>query len=145
LALYRLGRREEALAAWQRAPADAPPTYKAWDELIVACLSDAPGAREAAERAVGRLTWSDPEGYASGGIMLCKLGSHDLALHSLGTAVDGGYAVTEPLVHDPWLAPLRDNPRFTDILRRAQARRDDALAVFRAEGGERLLGLRSAA
>jgi hypothetical protein len=24
MALYRLGRREEALAAWQRAPADAP-------------------------------------------------------------------------------------------------------------------------
>jgi hypothetical protein len=30
------------------------------------------------------------------------------------------------------LAALRDNPRFTEILRRAQARRDEALAVFRA-------------
>ena len=49
------------------------------------------------------------------------------------------------LLHDPWLATLRDNPRFTEILRRAQARRDEALTVFRAEGGERLLGLRSAA
>ena len=60
MALYRLGRREEALASWQRAPADAPATYKAWDEMIVACLSDGPGAREAAERAVGRMSWSDP-------------------------------------------------------------------------------------
>ena len=145
LALYRLGRREEALASWQRAPADAPPTYKAWDEMIVACLSDGPGAREAAERAVGQMSWSDPEGYTTGGIILCKLGSHDLALHALGTAVDGGYTVTEPLLQDPWLAPLRSNPRFTEILRRAQARRDEARAVFRAEGGERLLGLRSAA
>ena len=144
MALYRLGRREEALAAWQRAPADAPPTYKAWDEMIVACLSDGPGAREAAERAVGQMSWSDPEGYTTGGIMLCKLGSHDLALLALGKAVDGGYTVTEPLLHDPWLAPLRDNPRFAEILQRAQARRDEALAVFRAEGGERLLGLRSA-
>ena len=75
---------------------------------------------------------------------LCKLGSFDLALHALARAVDGGYSVTEPLLHDPWLAPLRDNPRFTEILRRAQARRDEALAVFRAEGGEALLGLRSA-
>ena len=49
------------------------------------------------------------------------------------------------LLHDPWLAPLRDNPRFAEILQCAQARRDEALAVFRAEGGERLLGLRSAA
>ena len=52
---------------------------------------------------------------------------------------------TEPLRHDPWLAPLRDNPRFAEILQRAQARRDEALAVFRDEGGEGLLGLRSAA
>ena len=91
------------------------------------------------------MSWSDPEGYTTGGIMLCKLGSHDLALLALAKAVDGGYAVTEPLLHDPWLAPLRDNPRFIEILRRAQARRDEALAVFRAEGGERLLGLPSAA
>ena len=79
------------------------------------------------------MSWSDPEGYTSGGIMLCKLGSHDLALLALGKAVDGGYTVTEPLLHDPWLAPLRDNPRFAEILQRAQARRDEALAGFRAE------------
>jgi hypothetical protein len=113
--------------------------------MMVACLSGGPGAREAAERAVGRMSLSDPEGYTSGGIMLCKLGSHDLALLALGKAVDGGYTVTEPLLHDPRLAPLRDNPRFTEILRRAQARRDEAMAVCRAEGGEGLLGLRSAA
>jgi serine/threonine protein kinase len=145
MALYRLGRREEAVASWQRAPSDAPPTYKAWDEMIVACLSDAPGAREAAERAVTRMSWSDPEGYTSGGIILARLGSHEMALQALRHAVDGGYAVTEPLHHDPWLAPLRHDPRFAEILRLAQTRRDEALAVFRAEGGERLLGLRSAA
>jgi TolB-like protein/tetratricopeptide (TPR) repeat protein len=143
MALYRLGRRDEALAAWQRAPADAPPTYKAWDEMMVACLSDGPGAREAAENAVGRMSWSDPEGYTSGGIILAKLGSYDLALHALRRAVDGGYTVVDPLLHDPWLDSLRDNPRFTEIVRNAQARRDEALAVFRAEGGERLLGSRS--
>jgi hypothetical protein len=81
----------------------------------------------------------------TGGIMLCKLGSSDLALDALAKAVDGGYTVVEPLLHDPWLAPLREDPRFTEILGRAQARRDEALAVFRSEGGEALLGLRSAA
>jgi tetratricopeptide (TPR) repeat protein len=145
LALYRLGRREEALASWQRAPADAPPTYKAWDEMIVACLTDGPDAREAAERAVGGMSWSDPEGYASGGIILARLGSHDMALEALARAVDGGYFVVEHLVHDPWLSSLRNDPRFTEIVRRAEARRDEALAVFRAEGGEAVLGLRAAA
>jgi hypothetical protein len=113
--------------------------------MIVACLTDGPGAREAAERAVGQMSWGDPEGYTVGGIFLCRLGSYELALQALAKAVDGGYAVTEPLLHDPWLAPLRDNPRFTEILRRAQARRAEGLAVFRAEGGEALLGMRSAA
>ena len=46
---------------------------------------------------------------------------------------------------DDYVRLLRDNPRYIEILRRAQVRRDEALAVFRAEGGERLLGLRSAA
>ena len=145
MALYRLGRREEALASWHRPPADAPATYKAWDEMIVACLTDGPGAREAAERAVGEMSWSDPEGYTTGAIMLCKVGSHELALQALTKAVDGGYTVVEPLLHDPWLAPIRDDPRFAGIVRRAQARRDEALAVFRAEGGETLLGSRAAA
>ena len=145
MALYRLGRRQEALALWQPAPADAPPTYKAWDDMIVACLSDAPDARERAEHAVGRMSWGDPEGYTVGGILLCRLGSHEMALQALGMAVEGGFVVTEPLEDDPWLAPLRDEPRFAAILTRARARRDEALEVFRAEGGDRLLGLRPAA
>ena len=59
-----------------------------------------------------------------------------MALQALAKAVDGGSTVPEPLLHDPWLAPLRNHPRFAETLRRAQARRDEALAVFRAEGGE---------
>jgi len=145
MALYRLGRRDEALAAWQRPPDDAPPTYKAWDRMIVACLTDAPDAREVAEAAVAHMNWSDPEGYMSGGIILARLGSYDMALHALGAAVDGGYSVVHPLLHDPWLAPLRDDQRFQEILRRAETRRNEALTVFRAEGGERLLGPRAAA
>jgi len=145
MALYRLGRPAEALAAWQRPPDDAPPTYKAWDKMIVACLTDAPDAREVAEAAVAQMNWSDPEGYMSGGIILARLGSNDMALHALELAVDGGYSVVHPLLHDPWLAPLRGDQRLQEILRRAETRRNEALSVFRAEGGERLLGPRAAA
>lgn len=149
LALYRLGRRDEALAAWQRAPPDAPPTYKIWDAMIVACLSEAADAREVVEAAVSQMSasdrWSDPEGYTNGGLMLARLGSYDLAVHAFGAAVDGGYSVVHPLLHDPWLAPLRSESRFQEIVRRAEVRRNEALTVFRVEGGERLLGLRAAA
>jgi hypothetical protein len=91
------------------------------------------------------MSWNDPEGYTTGAIMLCKVGSHELALQALTKAVDGGYTVVEPLLRDPWLEPLRGDPRFPEIVRRAEARRDEAFAVFRAEGGETLLGARAAA
>ena len=81
----------------------------------------------------------------TGALILARLGSNDLALHALGRAINGGYSVVHPLLHDSWLAPLRTDSRFRDILRRAEANHNEALAVFRVEGGERLLGLRAAA
>jgi len=111
----------------------------------VACLSEAPDAREVAEAAVAEMNWFDPEGYMSGALILGHLGSRDLALHALGLAVHGGYSVVHPLLHDPWLAALSDDRRFQEILQHAEARRNEALTVFRAEGGERVLGLRAAA
>ncbi len=59
--------------------------------------------------------------------------------------MDGGFHVPHTLLNDPWLAPLRHHARFGEIVRLAQARHREALTVFRAEGGERLLGLRVAA
>jgi serine/threonine protein kinase/tetratricopeptide (TPR) repeat protein len=145
LALYRTGRKAEALAAWQGLGPDAPPTMKAWDRMIVACLSEAPEARALAEETMAHAMWPDPEGYMTNGLVLSRLGSEEMALQALKTAVDGGFHVPHTLLTDPWLAPLRRHERFGEIVRVAQARRDQALAVFRAEGGERLLGLRAAA
>jgi serine/threonine protein kinase/tetratricopeptide (TPR) repeat protein len=145
LALYRTGRKAEAIAAWQGLGPDAPPTMKAWDRMIVACLSEAPEARALAEETMAHAMWPDPEGYMTNGLVLSRLGSEEMALQALKAAVDGGFHVPHTLLNDPWLAPLRDDARFAEIVRVAQARRDQALAVFRAEGGERLLGLRAAA
>ncbi len=145
LALHRTGRKAEALAAWQGLGPDAPPTMKAWDRMIVACLSEAPEARALAEEIMAQAMWPDPEGYMTNGLVLSRLGSEEMALQALRSAVDGGFHVPHTLLTDPWLAPLRNHARFGEIVRVAQTRRDHALAVFRAEGGERLLGLRAAA
>ena len=120
MAFYRLGQREEALASWHRAPEDAPATYKAWDEIIVACLSDAPDAREVAERAVERITWTDPEGFPDRRPSSCAawaatsrrcglLATQSTRLHRSG-----------PAAARSLVPPLRDDPRFVDILHRAR-------------------------
>jgi hypothetical protein len=79
------------------------------------------------------------------GLILSRLGSDELALRALQMAVDGGFHVPHTLLHDPWLAPLRHHARYGEIVRLAQARHAEAVAVFRSEGGERLLGLAAAA
>ncbi|MGE0360119.1 MAG: protein kinase [Vicinamibacterales bacterium] len=145
LALYRLGRKAEAVAAWPGVPADATPLLKLWDETLVACLSDAPNARALTERLADHGSWGDPEGSLVQATVLSRLGSHERALQLLAVSQDGGFTAPDTLASDPWLAPLRDDPRFAEILQKAQARRREALAVFRAEGGERLLGWRAAA
>jgi serine/threonine protein kinase/tetratricopeptide (TPR) repeat protein len=145
LALYRLGRKAEAVAAWPGMPDGVPPVMKLWNDTIVACLSDAPDALNLIERLVSFGSWNDPEGYMAQAVILSRLGSHDMALRLLAGAQDGGFTAPDTLVGDPWLAPLRSDARFAEILHKAQASRREALAVFRAEGGERLLGLRAAA
>ena len=145
MALYRAGRREEALAVWEGPGPDATPMLKAWSEMIVACLKEAPEARALAEDVLTHSMWKDPEGYVMNGLILSRIGSDEMALRALRMAVDGGFHVPHMLLHDPWLAPLRSHPRFGEIVRTAQARHAEAVAVFRSEGGERLLGLAAAA
>jgi tetratricopeptide (TPR) repeat protein len=140
LALYRLGRGAEALAAWPGVPDDVPAPIKAWDEAIRACLSGRSDAQELVERMSAFGSWHDPEGYMSQAIILSRLGSRELAIRLIADAVAGGFTVPETLANDPWLSPLRTDARFDEVLARASARCAEALAVYRAEGGERLLG-----
>ena len=120
---------------------------KAWDEMIVACLTDAPDARELVERVLAEFgSWNDPEGYMTNGIVLSRLGSDEMALRLLRDAVDGGFHVPPtpwPTIRG-WRRCATTRASARSCRRRRRARRE-ALAVFRAEGGERLLGLRAAA
>jgi len=55
--------------------------------------------------------------------------------------VDRGYFAAQGLARDPLLAPLRDEPAFAEVLSRAERGRAEALAAFRAAGGDALLAL----
>jgi hypothetical protein len=45
------------------------------------------------------------------------------------------------MARDPWLDPLRNKPAFTRLLRRAEARYQEALAAFQRLGGDKVLGV----
>ena len=74
---------------------------------------------------------------------LARVQAHDFALSLLDQVVDGGFACSRALVHDPWFDSLRAEPRFIRILHRAEAKTTDAANAFAQAGGERLLGVPS--
>jgi hypothetical protein len=130
---------EEAIAAWREAEAMPLPAY-----LQMAVRSNRfalEGNREALLQVLGQLPreW-DPEGQFIGVRNLARVGATDLALDALESVVSRGFYCPSTFMHDPWLKPLRAQPRFGAILQRAEARSREAEDIYRRAGGDRLLG-----
>ena len=83
----------------------------------------------------------DPEGDFYIARQLAYLSDTGRAIRLLNKAVDGGYFCYPQMTSDPWLDPIRGDDEFKRILHRAQERHQEAVEVFRAEGGPGLLGL----
>ena len=112
---------------------------RAWAALAAAMLS---AAVPAAERPLPR---PQPPGEICGdpalvGTQAARLGMPE-AIEILGRAVDGGYPCWDALVRHPWIAPVREQPGFADVVSRAELGRQRAEAAFREAGGQTLLGL----
>lgn len=146
--LYRMGRKEEALAAmpkevWGEWPEPARRFAEGMAAVVEGRTKEGAEIFEELARSPG---FNDPEGRYYTSMVLAHAGRGDAALRMLGAAVDEGFLVApRQVTEDPWFTALRDDPGLAAILSRSKAKREEALAVFRAEGGERLLGLRMAA
>ena len=111
---YQLGRYADARREYAKMPADHP--YRLASEAVVATRL---GDRATADRLLRRLhdlygdgaSWQIADIHAQGGEL-------DKAL----TALERGYAARDPGIRairvDPWLAPLRNEPRFKAVVRR---------------------------
>jgi serine/threonine protein kinase/tetratricopeptide (TPR) repeat protein len=84
--------------------------------------------------------FQDPEGKFYMARQLSYLGETATSIALLKTAIDNGYLCYPQLASDPWLDPIRGDAEFKEILHRAEALHQEAIAVFKAEGGPALLG-----
>jgi hypothetical protein len=82
----------------------------------------------------------DPEGIFFMSRNLSRVGGVEEALKCIRSVVDGGFWCIEASVRDPWLDPLRHDPRFVELMARSEEGRRGAAAAYHRAGGDRLLG-----
>ena len=82
----------------------------------------------------------DPEGIWFAARTVAKVDAADEALRLLARAIEGGFHNPAAMRRDPHLAHVAGDPRFLDLVARAERGRADSLAAYRAAGGESILG-----
>jgi tetratricopeptide (TPR) repeat protein len=140
-ALLALGRKREALEAWEvvaQAFSPQTPPVKEWIDSVRDFLSLGEASRPAVFKNLDGAF--DPEEVFFVGTQAARLDMPE-ATSILGRAVDAGYAAWDALVRHPWIAAVREKPGFAEVVDRAAAARARALEAFREAGGPALLGL----
>jgi serine/threonine protein kinase len=141
-ALYQLGRTDEALALIRPlVKQDLHPQLRIALETMIAAFET---RWEDVIRHIHALIdsgFSDPEGFFHWAGALAMAGDQDGALEMLERTVESGFYPASAFVSYPNLDPLRANPDFRHIVRRAEERQREALEAFRAADGPHLLGL----
>jgi len=141
LRLAMLGRVEEAIAILkEKEPVVAE---RIGQVFMISLRTLLEGNREASLKASDeRINWAfkDPEGEYYMARQLAYLSDIGRATRVLKSTVDGGYFCYPQMASDPWLDPIRGDAEFKRILHRAQVLHQEAIEVFRAEGGPLLLG-----
>ena len=95
-------------------------------------------------RSILNSAFLDPEGIYFVARGLAYWGEHEESLRTLNRVVEGGFYCDQTMGRDPWLDPIRTNPEFVRILRRAEELRRDAVGAYLEHQGDRILGVRPA-
>ncbi len=140
LRLAMLGRVEEAIAMLKEKEPGVP--QQRGRVFMISLRTLLEGNREASIKASDELmdtAFMDPEGKYYLARQLACLSDSGRAIPLFKNTVDGGYFCYPQMASDPWLDPIRGDAEFKRILHRAQALHQEAIEVFRAEGGPELL------
>jgi len=136
------GRRDEALRILvDLRTASQLRVFRSYADTLMAWLERRSGDVLAGVADLGALKiMDDPEAGFQQGWMLCDAGEHERGLPHLRRAVEKGYSVALTLAGSRAFDALRSSPAFQELLAEAEAGRQQGLAAFRENGGERLLG-----
>ena len=83
----------------------------------------------------------DPENHYYMSLVAAYVGDGGRTLAMLERAVAGGWFCHATMAREPWLACVRDTPKFAALVAEAETGHRQAAAAFREAGGDRLLGL----
>ncbi len=141
LRIAMLGRVEEAIAMLKDKEAAVP--ERLGQVFMISLRALLEGDRELSLKASDELInggFKDPEGKYYLARQLAYLNDAGRATLVLKSTVDGGYFCYPQIASDPWLDPIRGHAEFKQILHTAQTRHQEAIEVFRNDGGPSLLG-----
>jgi tetratricopeptide (TPR) repeat protein len=141
LALAFLGRTDEGRRFLEEQESrKMPPILRTVTGWVRPLLErDAAGVLDAIENALA--AFHDPEASFMYSLILFRSGQAERGLELLESAVHGGFSAATAMADEPSYDTVRGEPRFEALRELVQARRTEALAAYRAAGGERLLGL----
>ena len=134
-----MGRRDDALAALDAVDKTLPHLLVLYVNALTHLIRNEPEESLANIRKLAHI--HDPEGRYYAVRHLAYLGDTDAALSLLKAVVEDGFFCVPAFARDPWLDSLRGTPRFTEIVRRAEARHRQALISFLTSEGDRVLGI----
>jgi TolB-like protein len=148
-ALMSLGREAEALELARRDERtfgellrrETNPQFQFGYWIAVSLRAQLEGKREESLAALARtMNWRRGEELFHAVRQLARLGEGERAIAELRRVAEYGFICYPALTHDPWLDPLRSNPRFTAILKQIESRHEEARRIFSEAGGREILG-----
>jgi DNA-binding winged helix-turn-helix (wHTH) protein len=139
LALAAMGRDADAIAALRWRERDTRDNRAR--AFLISLRALVEGHRDESLAALQRAgdELADPEALFYIARTYARLDERDASLSALARAVEEGFFCVPGFTADPWLQRLRDDPRLSAIVRRAETRHHDAARTFAEAGGAAVL------